>query len=199
MVSMDYAFMGDKSIDEDAEEHVVGDEDYEANNADETKAKILVARDSRSRVCAAIPVPQKGLDNDDWSLNECLRFLEFLGYTNVVLKSDQEKALSALMRKIRTHRGDQTQTMQENSPVGDSKSNGLVERAIQTVQGQIRTLRSALEARLGVKIKPTSPVFAWIVTHASAIITLCEVGKDGRSSLPKIERPPHAARTRRVR
>ena len=57
MVSMDYAFMGDKSIEESEEEHVVGDDDYEANNADETKAKILVARDSRSRVCAAIPVP----------------------------------------------------------------------------------------------------------------------------------------------
>ena len=180
VVSMDYAFMGDKSIEESEEEHVVGDDDYEANNADETKAKILVARDSRPRVCEAIPVPRKGLDNDDWSLNECLKFLEFLGYTNVVLKSDQEKALSALMRKIRTHRSDQTQTMQENSPVGDSKSNGFVERTIQTVQGQIRTLRSALEARIGTKIKPTSPVFAWMVIHASTIITLCEVSKDGR-------------------
>lgn len=57
-------------------------------------------------------------------MNECLRFLEFLGYQHFVLESDQEKALGALMKKIRAHRGDQTQTMQENSPVGDSKSNG---------------------------------------------------------------------------
>ena len=94
MVSMDYAVMGDQNMEEDEEEHVVGDDDYEANDADKTKANILVARDSRSRVCAAIPVPQKGLDSDEWSLNECLRFVEFLGYTNVVLKSDQGKALS---------------------------------------------------------------------------------------------------------
>ena len=49
VVSMDYAFMGDKNMEGDEEEHVVGDDDYEANNADKTKAKILVARDSRFR------------------------------------------------------------------------------------------------------------------------------------------------------
>ena len=33
----------------------------------------------------------------------------------------------------------------EVSPVGDSRANGEIERAIKTVQGQIRTLRSALD------------------------------------------------------
>ena len=33
----------------------------------------------------------------------------------------------------------------ENSPVGSSKSNGTVERAIQSVQGMVRTLRISLE------------------------------------------------------
>ena len=41
-------------------------------------------------------------------------------------------------------------------------------------------MRSALESRLGVKVSPTSPAFAWMVIHAATIITLCEVGKDGR-------------------
>ena len=74
-------------------------------------------RDARSRVCSAIHVPKKGLDPDDWSLKESLRFHEMLGYTNIVLKSDQEKALDALFVKVRTIRGDQTQTMKEVSPV----------------------------------------------------------------------------------
>ena len=53
--------------------------------------------------------------------------------TQTQLKSDQEKALDALFVKVRTHRGDQTQTMKEVSPVGDSKSNGFIERTIQSV------------------------------------------------------------------
>ena len=180
VVSMDYAFMGDKEVDTSEGHENLGDNMVEMNETDSTLCKILIARDSRSRVCAAIPVPRKGADVEDWNLKESLRFLEFLGYSNVVLKSDQERAMGALIKKIRTHRGDQTQTMQENSPVGDSRSNGMIERTIQTVQGQIRTMRSALEARLGVKVLPTSPAFAWLVSHAANIITLCEVGKDGR-------------------
>ena len=183
VVSMDYMFMGDRSKEADVEgedEEVISDEKYEIEDSDDQKSKILVIRDAKSRVCAAIPVPKKGLDADGWSLKETLRFLEFLGYTNIVLKSDQEKALEALFNKVRTHRGDQTQTMREVSPVGDSKSNGFIERSIQSVQGQIRTMRHALEARLGTKIATNSPIFAWMAIHAANIVNIFEVGKDGR-------------------
>ena len=70
--------------------------------------------------------------------------------------------------------------MQDLSPVGDSKSNGFVERSIQSIQGQIRTLRSALEARIGTKISPTGPIFAWLIIHAANMMNLFETGKDGR-------------------
>ena len=180
MINMDYAFMGDKESDDSQEEAVTEEAEFERCDGDDSKAKILVARDSKSIVCVAIPVPKKGADIEDWNLKESLRFLEFLGYSILNLKSDQERALAALIKKIRTRRGDQTQTMQEDSPVGDSKANGLVEGTIQTVQGQIRTMSSALEARLGVKVTPSSPAIAGLIIHAGNIITLCEVGKDGR-------------------
>ena len=125
-------------------------------------------------------MPKTSADSEHWNLKETSRFLDFLGYSNIILKSDQERALGSLIRKIRLPRDDQTQTMQENSPVGDSRSNGLVERTIQTVSGQIRTTRSAIEARLGVKVAPSSPAFAWMISHAANIITMCEVGKYGR-------------------
>ena len=114
------------------------------------------------------------------SLKETLRFLEFLGYANLVMKSDQEAALKAIMAKVRSHRGDQTQTMHEMSPVGNSIAKGFVERSIQTIQGQIRTLRSALESRLGIKIEPTGQMFAWLVIHAANVLNLCEIGRDCR-------------------
>ena len=65
-----------------------------------------------------------------------MRFPEFLGYTNLVMKSDQKAALKTLMAKVRSHRGDQTQTMHEMSPVGDSKANGFVERVSRTFKAK---------------------------------------------------------------
>ena len=41
----------------------------------------------------------------------------------------------------------------EHSPVHSSKSNGVVERAVQSVQGMVRTMRSALEEKWGVKLE----------------------------------------------
>ena len=63
VVCLDYAWIGDRS-EHDTEEGVVGEEadkdvQYEKDNKDETKAKILVIRDAKSRVCTAIPVPRK--------------------------------------------------------------------------------------------------------------------------------------------
>ena len=109
-----------------------------------------------------------------------MRVLKFLGYTSVLLKTDQEVALKAVMDNMRTHRGDQTQTMSEFSPVGDSRSNRLLERTIQTVEGQVRTMRGALESRLNRRLVPGGVLFSWLVMHAANLINLYEVGKDGR-------------------
>ena len=43
----------------------------------------------------------------------------------------------------------------EESPIEDSMSNGYIERAIQTVQDQVRTMKSALEGRLGEEVNRT--------------------------------------------
>lgn len=184
VVSFDYAFIGDRSVkrvkddaaDVEDESHQADDDKEEAD----TMTTVLVGRDAKSRVCCAIPVPQKGIDVEEWSLREGLRFLDFLGYTSLLLKSDQEVSLGALLSKMKTHRGEQTQTMTEHSPVGDSQSNGFIERTIQSVEGQIRTLRSATQSRLGRKLVPGSALFAWLIIHASTLINLYEVGKDGR-------------------
>ena len=113
-----------------------------------------MGRDAKSRVCCEMPIPQKGIDVMEWSLREGLRFLDFLGHTSVVINSDQGAALKSPIGRMKTHRGEQTQTMIEHSPVGDSKSNGCIERTIQSVEGQIRTLRSATQSRIGAKIVP---------------------------------------------
>ena len=84
------------------------------------------------------------------------------------------------MQRVRMYRGANTQNMIENSPVGSSQSNGMVERRIQSAEGQVRTLRSAFEARTNSKMRTSSCLYAWMVIHAGNILNLFEVGRDGK-------------------
>ena len=109
----------------------------------------------------------------------------------MVLKSDQEAAMKAVLKSVRSHRGidtvwENTQTMLEHSPVGDSQSNGLVERTIQTVKGQVRTLKSALESHLGRKIPADWAVMTWLVEHAGNLIAIFSVGPDGKTPFQRL-------------
>ena len=97
-----------------------------------------------------------------------------------MLKSDQEAALGKVLRHAKAHRGEGTQTMTEESPVKDSQSNGFIERSIQTIEGQVRTLNLALEKCIGRKLSADSCVIPWLFEHAGNILSLFEVGSDGR-------------------
>ena len=58
----------------------------------------------------------------------------------------------------------------EESPTGESESNGVVERAIQDVQGQIRTIKDGLEARIGEKYKREQDIVPWLIRHSAQVI-----------------------------
>jgi hypothetical protein len=70
----------------------------------------------------------------------------------------------------------------EHSPVGASQSNGVVERATQAVQGQLRSIKLAFESRCGVKLPSDHPLLAFAVEFASVILNRLEVGHDGKTS-----------------
>ena len=123
-------------------------------------ANILVARDARSRCYFATAVPSKGVDPDECATRTCSRFLEFFGYQEPVLNSDQEPALRKVINSIRSFRGADTQYMSEHSPAFVSKANGFIERAFQTVEGQMRTLKETLEDKLGQQLPTGFPVFS---------------------------------------
>ena len=56
IVGFDYAFLSDREGKNDEEET-----DAAASNV----MKVLIAHDSKSKTCAAIPVPQKGVDQEE--------------------------------------------------------------------------------------------------------------------------------------
>ena len=69
----------------------------------------------------------------------------------------------------------------ENSPVGSSQSNGVAEKAIQSVQGQVRVLKLALEKRRGIQIPHRHSVMPWVVEYAAFLLNRYEVGHDGKT------------------
>ena len=70
----------------------------------------------------------------------------------------------------------------EESSVGEHQSNGAIENAIRRVQGQARTLRDALESRIGIRIEGKDNICTWLVRHAAASMNRYQVGSDGRTA-----------------
>ena len=75
--------------------------------------------------------------------------------------------------------------MIENAPKGDSQSNGLAETAVRTTENHTRTLKSALEQRIGAKITDTSNVMLWMVDWSAAVLRRTRVGLDGMTHVER--------------
>ena len=99
-----------------------------------------------------------------------------LGYSKIVLKSDQEAPLKQLedkiseetreyMKKMIDSIGTEMacQVVQQHSLVGESAANGVIENAIQRAQGQMRAIKFDLEGNTKDKIKPSSPLWPWMI------------------------------------
>ena len=70
--------------------------------------------------------------------------LDFMVYKRIVLKSDQEPSIVALCDAINTG---------WHPPKGESKRNGEVGRAVQSVHGLARTLEDFLEQHSGITLE----------------------------------------------
>jgi len=78
----------------------------------------------------------------------------------------------------------------KNSPVGDSRANGIAERAVQSIVGLVRTLKNALEYRTGLKFQCDHPVVPWLVEHASDVYNKFHIGSDGKTSYERWKGKP---------
>ena len=57
---------------------------------------------------------------------------------------------------------------------------------MQSVAGQVRVMKCAIEARIGEDIPQDAPMWGWIVEHAAELLTSFEVGKDGRTAYERL-------------
>ena len=64
LVGVDYAFMSNTNAD---------DEEW-------AEIKIMAIKDSVSKYTFAVPVPVKGLGENEWAVRQLIKAIEFLGY-----------------------------------------------------------------------------------------------------------------------
>lgn len=133
-VAIDYAYLGEPPG-EDAER----------------SCPILVLKSGRDRWVSSEVYPAKGTQHE-WCANRLAAELAMVPWDRFTLKSDQEPAI--MMLKAAAAKIVQSATgkaiVMEDSPVGESQSNGLVEGAVKEVKGIIRSLRWAVEQLHGV-------------------------------------------------
>ena len=110
--------------------------------------------------------------------------------TGVIVKCDQEAAVTAILDKVReiqVANGVMAPVIPEYSPVGSKQSNGVVERGIQSVEGQVRTMRDALEERIGVTLEIGDTIWPWLVEYAGHLLNRHEVGHDGKTAYERLK------------
>ena len=105
----------------------------------------VAMRDNRSKFLCGHMIPGKGMDME-WTAQRVSTDIDNLGYRRISLRSDQEPAIIALLEKVK--RLCSTEVVLETAPKGDKNANGIAERAVQAVEGQLRTLKLELEGRV---------------------------------------------------
>ena len=131
-------------------------------------------------------VPVKGGDQE-WVAEQLVRdLLKFGHHGDLILKSDQEPAVVDLLREVARLRGTR-RTILEQSPVGDSRANGIIERAIQSVEKLLRVHKLALETRIDSKLPVTHTIFTWLVEHIADVLNRFAVGADGKTAVQRLK------------
>ena len=107
-------------------------------------------------------------------------WIRSLGYKRIVLRSDGEPSLVALLQDVSAQLPE-VEIAPKNSAVGDHQQNGLAEVAVREVKAQARILRSHLESCYKQRFRAGEPILAWLVRHGANSINRNRVGVDGRS------------------
>ena len=108
----------------------------------------------------------------------------FTGHKRVILKSDGESPIKALKEAVKNSVDFSLGV--EVSPVGDSRANGEIERAIKTVQGQIRTLKSALDEHYKTEFNEDHVLLPWLVAYAASLTSKFTIGDDGKTARERV-------------
>ena len=170
-VSIDYGFLG------------------QPEEGPHNSLPVLVVRDRQSKGIWSHPVPSKGVSHP-YPAKALMTDLDFMGYKRIIMKSDQEPAITALVEAVK--HGWHGEIVPEASPKGESKSNGEVERAVQSMHGLARTIKDYVEQQSGVTLDSKHPLLAWLIEHCSNLLLILHKGEphDGHTAYMRLKGKP---------
>ena len=163
---------------------------FRNRRGDKKTAPTLVSTDRGHGCVAAHVVPKKGRGGG-WIVQQTVRDMKKWGIRGkAILRSDGEFSIVDLLDRVGHMR--QGETLQEQTPKGDSRANGRAERAVQKLQKKVRVLKLAMEENFKVKLDVQHPAFTWLVELAADVLTKTEVGLDGRTPWERLKSRPYS-------
>ena len=146
------------------------------------RLSVLVAVEKYSGMKASVVVPSKG-STGAFAARKVVELMNECGNkdADIILKSDQEPAIKFLVDDICKNRTG-AKTIEELAPIRSKGSNGVVERAVSSVESYIRSLKSQLDERYKVKISVDHPIVVCLCDYAAYLLNRLEIGRDGKTS-----------------
>ena len=169
-ISVDYCFMGTEK---------------EVDVASKSTIPIIVHRNHLDRHISACPVLRKGAEKH--AVEHCAEELQLSGLGHFIYKSDGEPAILSLkqasVEKLRAVAGASIQVEFEESGVGESAGNAIVERAIWEVERLSRTLLFFAEDLHQTKTDEDHPARLWAIVYSGQLLSRAQKGSsDGKTS-----------------
>ena len=167
---------------------LVGDYCFLRDARDESLMPVFIGRMCPSLSVVVIPCTNKGAI-DDYAINRLADFIRNTGVRHLVYMSDQEGSIrnlfKAALNKL-SQDGEILTAVPEASAVGESQSNGLSERVVQTLEDLVRTYKLVIEDRMQKPLSNKHALFKWILEHAGAVCNRYQMEEDGETAYQRV-------------
>ena len=134
-----------------------------------------------------MPCDVKGADAH--AIHRFCALLTARGVERLNYMCDQESAISSMIKKglaLLGKRGEFVGGVPEKSAVGESQSNGRAEQAMQEAEGQIRTMKHALQERIIRRVPSMHPIRKLICRYASIVLNKYAVHDDNTAAYQQL-------------
>ena len=134
----------------------------------DAKVTFLTMVDNSSGQMVATAVQKKGLDK--FVERFLSKGLESFGVTGeMVLQTDKETGPIDVAKHVAAE--SKATTIIRQTPKKSSQSNAYVERAHQSVEAMVRTMKEVIEDKAQTKLSATESITSWMVRHAAFLQT----------------------------
>ena len=188
-IELDYFFItaGDvkRKAELEYEKSAAGDEAFQEDIRTGKLIKCFIMRCTSAKIIFGHCIPYKGAGEDQYVASLVVKNVEWLGHMRLILKAHNEPALRTLveqsLEEIRIKVRGVAQISIEHPSRYDSQSNGGVETDVRILQGQFRTLKLFLEARIGKVIPTNHALVPWLLEYAALLLAVRCVGSGGKT------------------